>query len=423
MLSVRTGEKLRAISEVARTGRRVKDLRRLMNHPDLWMQAYLNIQGNKGALTRGTTATTMDGYSPERAANLVELIRERRYKPHPVRRVNIPKKGVGKMRPLGLPSADDKLVQEVVRMLLERIYEPFFKDSSHGFRPKRSCHTALRTIQRVWQGTKWLIDIDITGYFNNMNHEVLMALLAKRIEDTQFLDLIRDMLNAGYVEEWQYHRTYSGTPQGGIVSPILANIYLHEFDEFMEQKKREFDRGTERREGKEWHNVTTYLQYYRKKIDTLKGDNTPDAVATRERYEQKVQELLARQKRLPASDPLDPNYRRLHYVRYADDFLIGIIGSQARRAERIRGGESLPGHDAEACHIGGEVWHPPRQGRNDFPRICSANVYERTHAYDSLEKLHESGCSQAQSPQGENPTAHTSNPYERILPAKGLWRL
>ena len=101
MLSARTGDKLRAISEVARKGRRVKDLRRLMNHPDLWMQAYLNIQGNKGALTRGTTATTMDGYSPERAANLVELIRERRYKPHPVRRVNIPKKHAGKMRPTG----------------------------------------------------------------------------------------------------------------------------------------------------------------------------------------------------------------------------------------------------------------------------------------------------------------------------------
>jgi retron-type reverse transcriptase len=167
MLSARTGEKLRAISEVARKGRRVKDLRRLMNHPDLWMEAYLDIQGNKGALTRGTTPTTMDGYSPERAANLVELIRERRYKPPPVRRVNIPKKGVGKMRSLGLPSADDKLVQEVVRMLLERIYEPIFKDSSHGFRPKRSCHTALRTIQRVWQGTKWLIDIDITGYLDH----------------------------------------------------------------------------------------------------------------------------------------------------------------------------------------------------------------------------------------------------------------
>jgi retron-type reverse transcriptase len=225
MLSARTGDKLRAISEVARKGRRVKDLRRLMNHPDIWMQAYLNIQGNKGALTRGTTSTTMDGYSPERAANLVELIRERRYKPNPVRRVNIPTKVAGKMRPLGIPSADDKQVQEVVRMILERIYEPLFKDSSHGFSPKRSCHTALRSMQKGWTGTKWFIDIDIKGYFNNIDHEILMKLLEKRIEDSQFLDLIRDMLKAGYVEDWQYHKTYSGTPQGGIVSPILANVY------------------------------------------------------------------------------------------------------------------------------------------------------------------------------------------------------
>jgi retron-type reverse transcriptase len=216
MLSARTEEKLRAVSEVARKGRRVKDLRRLMNHPDLWMQAYLNIQGNKGALTRGTDTTTMDGYSPERAANLVELIREKRYKPKPVRRVNIPTKTVGKARPLGIPSADDKLVQEIVRMILERIYEPLFKDSSHGFRPKKSCHTALQPMQKGWTGTKWFIDIDIKGYFNNINHDILMELLKKRIEDTQFLDLIRDMLKAGYVEDWQYHKTYSGTPQGGI---------------------------------------------------------------------------------------------------------------------------------------------------------------------------------------------------------------
>src|SRR5215211_9048040 len=194
MLSARTGEKLRAISEVARKGRRVKDLRRLMNHPDLWMQAYLNIQGNKGALTRGTDSTTMDGFSPERAANLVELIRERRYKPKPVRGHSIPTKIAGKMRPLGSPSADDKLVQEVVRMILERIYEPLFKDSSHGFRPKRSCHTALKSMQKGWTGTKWLVDIDIKGYFNNINHEILMELLKKKIEDTQFLNLIRDML-------------------------------------------------------------------------------------------------------------------------------------------------------------------------------------------------------------------------------------
>ena len=292
MLSARTGDKLRAISEVARKGRRVKDLRRLMNHPDLWMEAYLHIQGNKGALTRGTTTTTMDGYSPERAANLVELIRERRYKPNPVRRVNIPTKVAGKTRPLGMPSADDKQVQEVLRMILERIYEPLFKDSSHGFRPKRSCHTALRSI-RFWTGTKWFIDIDIKGFFNNINHDVRMELLAKKIEDAQFLNLIRDMLKAGYVEDWQYHRTYSGTPQGGIVSPILANIYLHELDEFMEQKKQEFDRGKVRRRTLEWIRTTSTMGYLRTRIEALKGDTSPEAQVRRERYEQRLRELSA----------------------------------------------------------------------------------------------------------------------------------
>jgi group II intron reverse transcriptase/maturase len=326
MLSARTGDKLRAISEVARKGRRVKDLRRLMNHPDLWMQAYLNIQGNKGALTRGTEKTTMDGYSPERAANLVELIRERRYKPNPVRRVNIPTKVAGKMRPLGIPSADDKQVQEVVRMILERVYEPLLKDSSHGFRPKRSCHTALRSMQKGWTGTKWFIDIDIKGYFNNIDHDVLMKLLEKRIEDSQFLDLIRDMLKAGYVEDWQYHKTYSGTPQGGIVSPILANIYLHEFDEFMERKKQEFDQGKARRQTRGWLNTTSYKQHYRKRIEALKGDPAQDQLI--QRYEEKLRELSEKQKSLDASDPLDPDYRRLFYVRYADDYLIGIIDSK-----------------------------------------------------------------------------------------------
>jgi group II intron reverse transcriptase/maturase len=334
MLSARTGDKLRAISEVARKGRRVKDLRRLMNHPDLWMQAYLNIQGNKGALTRGTDQTTMDGYSPERAANLMELIRERRYKPKPVRRVKISTKVAGKTRPLGLPSADDKLVQEVVRMILERIYEPLFLDSSHGFRPKRSCHTALQPMTRGWTGTKWFIDIDIKGYFDNINHDILMKLLKKRIEDTQFLNLIRDMLNAGYIEDWQYHKTYSGTPQGGIVSPILANIYLHELDEFMELKKQEFDQGKARRSAREWRNASHDVAYHRKQIDVLKGDQTPEALARRGRHEQKVREFSAIQKRLPSRDPLDPNYRRLFYGRYADDFLIGIIGSK-QEAETV----------------------------------------------------------------------------------------
>jgi len=325
MLSAKTGDKLRAISEVARKGRRVKDLRRLMNHPDLWMQAYLNIQGNKGALTRGVNTVTLDGYSPERASNLVELIRERRYTPAPVRRVEIPTKVVGKKRPLGMPSADDKQVQEVIRMILERIYEPIFKESSHGFRSKRSCHTALQAIQSGWTGTKWFIDIDIKGYFNNINHEVLMELLKKRIEDTQFLTLIRKFLEAGYVEEWEYHRTYSGTPQGGIVSPILANIYLHELDEYMERKKQEFDQGKQRASKEEWVRLTSSLRVYRRRIHALQGDTSPESRLKVARDEQELRERIKRQKSLPASDPLDPTYRRLFYMRYADDSAPGNV--------------------------------------------------------------------------------------------------
>ncbi len=233
-----------------------------------------------------------------------------------------------------MPSADDKLVQEVVRMILERIYEPLFKDSSHGFRPQRSCHTALQSMQRGWTGTKWFIEIDIKGYFNNINHDILMELLKKRIEDTQFLALIRDMLKAGYVEDWQYHKTYSGTPQGGIVSPMLANVYLHELDEFMEQQKQAFDQGRGRRKSPEWKNLSNHLWYCRKRIDTLKGDSNPESHTKRQAYEQTIRHLSEKQKRLDASDPLDPTYRRLFYVRYADDYLIGIIGNK-QEAERL----------------------------------------------------------------------------------------
>jgi group II intron reverse transcriptase/maturase len=219
MLSERTLIKLQGIRKCSSNGHKVKDLfQMVLNAPDLWEQAYGNIYHNKGGMTPGVDGLTIDGYSHERAANLQALLRENRYVPTPVKRAYIPKAN-GKKRPLGKPTANDKQVQEVWRIILESIYEPVFKDSSHGFRMKRSCHTALRDIE-YWTGTKWFIEFDIEGYFDNINHAILMELLQRKIDDVKFLNVIRKMLKAGYVEDWKYYNSYSGTPQGGILSPI-----------------------------------------------------------------------------------------------------------------------------------------------------------------------------------------------------------
>ena len=156
-----------------------------------------------------------DGFSIERVANLIELLKDGRYQPNPVRRTYVPKPN-GKRRPLGMPSGDDKLVQEMVRMLLEQIYEPVFSYWSHGFRPNRSCHTALKQVER-WDGIKWLVEVAIEGFFDNIDHDVMIQVLKKKIDDKRFIALIRTFLKAGYMEDWRYHRTYSGTPQGGIL--------------------------------------------------------------------------------------------------------------------------------------------------------------------------------------------------------------
>jgi group II intron reverse transcriptase/maturase len=216
VLSESTLKKLQGIRKCSINGHKVKNLLQIvLNAPDLWEQAYGNIYNNKGGMTPGVDGLTMDGYSHERAANVRELLRENRYVPPPVVRAYVSKPN-GKQRPLGKPTANDKQVQEVWRMILESIYEPVFKDSSHGFRMQKSCHTALKRIESTWQGTKWFIEFDIEGFFNNIDHKILMELLEKKIDDEKFLNLIRKIVKAGYVEEWKYNETYSGTPQGGI---------------------------------------------------------------------------------------------------------------------------------------------------------------------------------------------------------------
>ena len=246
MLPESIRRRLDSIRNLSRQGKRINGLFRLMLSPLLWEQAYAESAPNRGALTRGVTDNTLDRFSLERVHSLISRVSAGTYRFTPVRRVYIPKPDGKKLRPLGVPTADDKLVQGVVKLLLEAIYEPVFSHRSHGFRRNCSCHTALSVIQDSWNGIKWVVDVDVVGFFDNIDHGILLDLLRKRIEDERFIHLIARMLKAGYMEHWTFHATFSGTPQGGVVSPILANIYLHELDEFLAEMKARFDRGKRR---------------------------------------------------------------------------------------------------------------------------------------------------------------------------------
>lgn len=285
---------------------------------DLFLAAYDKIARNRGALTVGTENDTADGMSRERIQRIIEKLRNERFNFRPARRIQIPKKSGG-TRPLGIPNFTDKLVQEVLRMVLEAYYEPRFRDSSHGFRPGRGCHTALANLQYKFKGAAWFIEGDIRGCFDNIDHEVLMAILARDIQDGRLLNLLRMGLKAGYLENWQYNRTYSGTPQGGILSPLLANIYLHELDAYIEDVLTpQYTRGKKRADNREYGNLA-----YAIKCARNAGD------------QKRVQELELQRRKLPSQDVHDPNFRRLKYIRYADDFILSFIGTKSE-AEEIK---------------------------------------------------------------------------------------
>ena len=326
MLPDTVNKRLEALGTLSKQHKRINGLFRLMESPSLWEQAYANIYANKGATTPGVGKVTMDGFTMERAINLIEWLKDNRYSPYPARRTRIPKPN-GKTRPLGMSEGDDKLVQEVVRMLLERIYEPIFSDRSFGFRPQRSCHMALDDIQRTWTGVKWMVEVDIEGYFDNIDQAILLKLLEKKIDDRRFLALIKAMLRAGYVEDWTFHKTYSGTPQGGIASPILANIYLHELDVCMEEMATRFHKGKKRQPNQEYTAYSYQIKLLRDKITRRKTRGIDDPPEFRELLRQ-ISQLDEKRKALPSVDLWDEAYKRLWYCRYADDFVIGIIGSK-----------------------------------------------------------------------------------------------
>lgn len=294
-------------------------LYRYLLHPDIYFVAYKNLYANSGAATKGVNEDTADGFSEAKIDSIIKALADETYQPMPVRRTYIQKKNNRKkLRPLGIPTFTDKLVQEVLRMILEAVYEPIFLDVSHGFRPKRSCHTALKQLRREFNGTRWFVEGDIKGCFDNINHAVLVGLLNNKIKDARITKLIYKFLKAGYLEDWQYHKTYSGTPQGGIISPLLANIYLHELDKFVMKLKSEFDTpgvGQITPEYRELHNEIKRLSYRLMKVT---GEERKLVLAE---YKLKRQKLMS----IPCTAQTD---KKLKYVRYADDFLIAVKGSR-----------------------------------------------------------------------------------------------
>lgn len=299
-------------------------LYRNLYNPAFFLLAYERIQAKPGNMTAGSDGKTIDGMSMKRIEALIQKLKDFSYQPKPARRTYIPKAN-GKTRPLGIPSFDDKLVQEVVRMILESIYDPTFCATSHGFRPKRSCHTALQHIKRNYTGVKWFVEGDIKGCFDHVDHHVLVQILRRRIADEHFIGLIWKFLKAGYMENWVYYNTYSGTPQGSLISPILANIYLNELDVFMAEYAKTFNRGTKRKINPAYKKP---LDVRRGKQAWLKRNGAKISEEERREVMAQIQELNIQLRSIPYSDPMDTEYKRVVYVRYADDFLIGVIGSK-----------------------------------------------------------------------------------------------
>ena len=296
-------------------------LYRILYNPDFYLLAYKNIAASPGSMTTGADGLSIDNMSMTRINKIIASLKDQTYQPNPARRTYIAKKSnPAKKRPLGIPSTNDKLVQEIIRMVLEAIYEPTFSNLSHGFRPKRSCHTALSQVKNTFTGVRWMVEGDIKACFDCFDHHVLINILRRRIKDEKFLSLMWKFLKAGYMEQWEYHKTYSGCPQGSGMSPVLANIYLSELDTFMEEYKARFDtKSPSRKANREYTKAAGQYHKAKKVLDA--GNHSKEA----------VQELKMAQKQMlhiPHADALDAGYKRIQYNRYADDFVVGVIGSK-----------------------------------------------------------------------------------------------
>jgi group II intron reverse transcriptase/maturase len=285
------------------------DLRGILKQESIWFAAYLKLNNNKGANTQGPDENIIDSLTKNRILELREAVLSNKFSWIGVREIMIPKAGKnGKLRPLGIPSINDRLVQEVLRAILEPIYELSFSNLSHGFRPNRDCHTALKGMYTNMKDSIWFIEGDIKNYFHSINHIILMKILERKIQDSTILRLIRSGLKAKVFQKDQTsYIPEVGTPQGGILSPLLSNIYLNELDQFIENLCKQYQGDV--KPGNRKKNI---------------GANKLLRVGNKSQYYKL---------KIPSRIPNEVGYRNCKYIRYADDFVIGILGPRSMAIE------------------------------------------------------------------------------------------
>lgn len=318
----KTERTLAVYRERGKEGKALRRVYRELFNPELYEKAYAKIYANPGATTKGSEEDTLDGMSKERIEKIIEKVKKEQYRWRPVRRTYIPK-GNGEKRPLGIPTGDDKLLQSAIRILLEEYYEPGFSPRSHGFRPQKGCHTALEQVMMKHHNVSWFIEGDIKGCFDNIDHKILIETVGEKIEDGRLKSLIQKLLKAGYMEDWRKKGTYSGTPQGGIISPLLANIYLDKLDKWVEKELLpKYNYSAKPRGGRR---TNPEYQKLSGKMGYAKKTGRKDAFKAYKRERAKISSVMSH----------DEKYRKLEYIRYADDFILSFAGPKAE-AEEIK---------------------------------------------------------------------------------------
>lgn len=318
-------EEMKHLNKLARedSSKRFVKLWRNLCSIEWLVQAWEQIRRNKGSQTAGIDKMTDEKVDFELIHRLAEKLKQGTYRPKAVRRVHIPKTN-GKTRPLGIPTLEDRIVQQGLKMLLEPIFEADFRRCSHGFRQGKSPHTALRDVARVYPNVGYVIEGDIKSCFDNIPHGKLIEQISRRIADEKILQICWKFLRAGYMEQWNYHRTYSGTPQGGIISPLFANIFLHQIDEWMEDELRANIIQTKKdeisRRNPAYSNLT--LRIWRLRQRLLSAEKNHREIISQ------IQDLEKERKKIPLRRKDVKHPGKIWYTRYADDFVVMMAGDK-----------------------------------------------------------------------------------------------